>query len=111
MREFRKHLGWYTKGIPDSRRLRQRLFRVRDLQEVREVLEGYLDERMPTRMGEDRARGAGGFADAAGHFISLRWRRRADRGRAGPLIERLGGDTASTGLVNVGLRAEVRGPR
>lgn len=43
VREFRKHLGWYTKGIPDSRRLRQRLFRVRDLQEVREVLQGYLD--------------------------------------------------------------------
>ncbi len=45
VREFRKHLGWYTKGVPDGRRLRQRLFQVRDLQEVRAVLEGYLDGR------------------------------------------------------------------
>ena len=42
VREFRKHLGWYTRGIPDGRSLRQRLFQVRDLQEVRDVLEGYL---------------------------------------------------------------------
>ena len=43
VREFRKHLGWYTKGIPDGRHLRQRLYQVRDLQEVCTVLEGYLD--------------------------------------------------------------------
>ena len=43
VREFRKHLGWYTKGIPDGRRLRQRLFQVCDLKEVCAVLEGYLD--------------------------------------------------------------------
>ncbi|MDE2654986.1 MAG: tRNA dihydrouridine synthase DusB [Gemmatimonadota bacterium] len=43
VREFRKHLGWYTKGIPDGRQLRQRLFQVHDLQEVCAVLEGYLD--------------------------------------------------------------------
>ena len=42
VREFRKHLGWYTKGLADGRRLRQRLFRVHDLREVRSVLEGYL---------------------------------------------------------------------
>ena len=45
VREFRKHLGWYTKGIPDGRHLRQRLFQVRDLQEVCAVLEGYLEGR------------------------------------------------------------------
>ncbi len=42
IREFRKHLGWYTKGLPDGRPLRQRLFQVRDLREVRTLLEGYL---------------------------------------------------------------------
>jgi tRNA-dihydrouridine synthase B len=40
--EFRKHLGWYTKGLPDGAKLRQRLFEVRRLQEVEELLEGYL---------------------------------------------------------------------
>ena len=42
VREFRKHLGWYTKGLAGGRRLRQRLFRVRDLTQVRAVLEQYL---------------------------------------------------------------------
>lgn len=42
VREFRKHLGWYTKGIPDGRRLRQRLFQVGELAEVRSVLEEHL---------------------------------------------------------------------
>lgn len=41
MLEFRKHLGWYTKGLPDGRRLRQELFQVRTLEEARERLEGY----------------------------------------------------------------------
>ncbi len=42
VREFRKHLGWYTRGLVGGRRLRQRLFEVRDLREVREVLGRYL---------------------------------------------------------------------
>jgi nifR3 family TIM-barrel protein len=41
--EFRKHLGWYTKGLPDGGRLRQRLFAVRTLEEVERLLEEYLD--------------------------------------------------------------------
>ena len=43
VREFRKHLGWYTKGLVEGRRLRQRLFQVRNLGEVRSVLESYLN--------------------------------------------------------------------
>ncbi len=43
IREFRKHLGWYTKGLSDGRRLRQRLFQVRDLEEVESVLDAYLN--------------------------------------------------------------------
>ena len=41
MVDFRKHLGWYTKGLPDGRDLRQRLFEVRHLDEARRILEEY----------------------------------------------------------------------
>lgn len=41
MREFRKHLGWYTKGLPNGRQLRQELMRVERLREVEEILEAY----------------------------------------------------------------------
>ena len=58
VREFRKHLGWYTKGLPEGRRLRQRLFQVRDLREVREVLGRYMD-----------SAGDQGFSTLAGGFI------------------------------------------
>ena len=40
--DFRKHLGWYTKGLPDGRRLRTELFQVTSLEQVEELLEGYL---------------------------------------------------------------------
>lgn len=42
--EFRKHLGWYTKGLPDGRRLRAELFQVTTLQEIESRLEAYLEE-------------------------------------------------------------------
>jgi tRNA-dihydrouridine synthase len=42
MIEFRKHLGWYTKGLPNGRYLRQELFEVRRLDEAERLLEGYL---------------------------------------------------------------------
>ncbi len=42
--EFRKHLGWYTKGLPDSRALRTELFQCESLGEVEKLLEGYLEE-------------------------------------------------------------------
>ncbi|MFC1660888.1 tRNA dihydrouridine synthase DusB [Gemmatimonadota bacterium] len=40
--EFRKHMGWYTKGIPEARRLREELFQVTTLEEMETILEGYL---------------------------------------------------------------------
>jgi len=40
--EFRKHLGWYTKGIPGGKRLRAGLFQVTSLKEVEDLLVGYL---------------------------------------------------------------------
>jgi len=42
MVEFRKHLGWYTKGLPNGRVLRQELFEVRTLAEAEHLLAGYL---------------------------------------------------------------------
>jgi len=42
--EFRKHLGWYTKGLPDARRLRTELFQVTQLEEVEALIQGYLEE-------------------------------------------------------------------
>jgi tRNA-dihydrouridine synthase len=43
VREFRKHLAWYTKGLRDGRRLREELFLVDTLQDMEEILEGYLE--------------------------------------------------------------------
>jgi len=44
MLEFRKHLGWYTKGLPDGKTLRQALFSVTSLVEAEALLERYRDQ-------------------------------------------------------------------
>jgi nifR3 family TIM-barrel protein len=41
--DFRKHLGWYTRGVPEGRRLRTELFQATTLQHVEELLEGHLE--------------------------------------------------------------------
>jgi len=43
--EFRKHLGWYTKGLPQAATLRERLFRVESMVEAESVFRGYLEHR------------------------------------------------------------------
>ena len=40
--EFRKHLGWYVKGLPGSAELRKRLHAVMSLGEVEGIFEDYL---------------------------------------------------------------------
>ena len=40
--EFRKHLGWYVKGLPNSAELRKRLHAVTSLGEVEEIFGEYL---------------------------------------------------------------------
>jgi tRNA-dihydrouridine synthase len=40
--EFRKHLGWYVKGLPGSADLRKRLHAVTSLGEVEGIFEEYL---------------------------------------------------------------------
>jgi nifR3 family TIM-barrel protein len=40
--EFRKHFGWYTKGLPGASALRQRLFQVESMAEAEAVFQQYL---------------------------------------------------------------------
>ncbi len=40
--EFRKHLGWYVRGLPGAAQLRERLHRVDSLAEVERIFSGYL---------------------------------------------------------------------
>ena len=44
--EFRKHLGWYTKGLPGGRALRTQLFQITSLEEVQALLESYLSRHL-----------------------------------------------------------------
>lgn len=41
--EFRKHLGWYTKGLPGSAALRERLFQVETMADAAEIFHQYLE--------------------------------------------------------------------
>lgn len=45
--EFRKHLGWYTKGLPGAAELRQRLFAIESMAEAEAIFAAYLGERTP----------------------------------------------------------------
>jgi tRNA-dihydrouridine synthase len=47
--EFRKHLGWYTKGLPRGKKLRAELFQVTTLEEVEEILSGYMEGALAAR--------------------------------------------------------------
>ena len=40
--EFRKHFGWYTKGLPDGSELRQRLFAIESMVEAESIFADYL---------------------------------------------------------------------
>jgi nifR3 family TIM-barrel protein len=40
--EFRKHFGWYTKGLPGASELRQRLFAIASMAEAEEIFCDYL---------------------------------------------------------------------
>ena len=41
--EFRKHLGWYTRGLRGASELRQRLFQVESMAEAEAIFLGYLE--------------------------------------------------------------------
>ncbi len=40
--EFRKHLGWYTKGTPGASQLRERLFQIESMQQAEAIFAAYL---------------------------------------------------------------------
>lgn len=41
--EFRKHLGWYTRGLPGASGLRERLFKVESMLEAEAIFRRYLE--------------------------------------------------------------------
>ena len=43
MIEFRKHLGWYTKGLHGASDLRQRLFQIESVAEAEAIFLEYLE--------------------------------------------------------------------
>jgi tRNA-dihydrouridine synthase len=43
--EFRKHFGWYTKGVPGASQLRERLFQIESMAEAEAVFADYLATR------------------------------------------------------------------
>jgi tRNA-dihydrouridine synthase len=49
--EFRKHIGWYTKGLPGGRKIRAELHRVNRLEEIEGMLQAFLAD-----LDEDEAR-------------------------------------------------------
>ncbi len=50
--EFRKHLGWYMKGLPSSRQLRQDLFQATSIDQVRSRLEQYRERHLSGKFSE-----------------------------------------------------------
>lgn len=44
--EFRKHLGWYTKGLPGAATLREQLFKVETMVEAEAIFRAYLEREM-----------------------------------------------------------------
>ena len=63
--EFRKHLGWYVKGIPGSADLRRKLHQVVSLGEVEEILGQYILDRNRGDVTEDEG------ADSARVAVSV----------------------------------------
>ena len=39
--EFRKHLGWYTKGVPRAAELRERLFQIESMRDAEAICSDY----------------------------------------------------------------------
>ena len=52
--EFRKHLGWYVKGLPNSADLRKQLHQVKDFAEVEGIFARYLVDYEAGRFDTDR---------------------------------------------------------
>jgi tRNA-dihydrouridine synthase B len=53
--EFRKHLGWYVKGLPSSADLRRKLYAVNSFSEVEGIFAEYLDRRARGLLREENS--------------------------------------------------------
>jgi nifR3 family TIM-barrel protein len=53
--EFRKHLGWYVKGLPSSADLRRKLYAVTSFAEVEGIFGEYLERRSRGLLGDEIA--------------------------------------------------------
>ncbi|MDQ2948753.1 MAG: tRNA dihydrouridine synthase DusB [Acidobacteriota bacterium] len=64
--EFRKHLGWYVKGLPGSADLRKKLYAVTTVGEVESIFAEYLAQPQPFRHdGRDASSSTEELADEA----------------------------------------------
>lgn len=51
--EFRKHLGWYVKGMPGSADLRKKLYAVESVAEIEGIFEAYLTSHPNAHAGDE----------------------------------------------------------
>ena len=58
--EFRKHLGWYVKGLPGSADLRRRLHAVNSFDEVAGIFSDYLASDWMQALAQAEAAAAAG---------------------------------------------------
>src|SRR6185437_16078055 len=92
--EFRKHLGWYTRGLHGAGELRQRLFRIESIAEAEAIFLEYLEPvprwresgaaRSPARRRRRRASCAGRGARTPAPPSLRRSPVRQDRSPSGP---------------------------
>jgi tRNA-dihydrouridine synthase len=66
--EFRKHLGWYAKGLPNSADLRRRLHAVKSFAEVEGIFGDYLAQLHAGAFGDPAAVAPDAARDAAGEL-------------------------------------------
>jgi nifR3 family TIM-barrel protein len=71
-REMRKHAAWYLKGLPGSARVREQVNRTTSVEEMAELLRGYLDllERSGIEAFREPAGGAGATRELEGVIAS-----------------------------------------
>ena len=63
--EFRKHLGWYVKGMPDSADLRKKLYAVESVSEIEDIFAAYLASHPGASVRDDAEEDRGDVAAAA----------------------------------------------
>jgi tRNA-dihydrouridine synthase B len=63
-REMRKHVAWYIRGLPNSARVREQVNRARTVEEMSELLRGYLEELEGLSLADVAGPAAGTAGDA-----------------------------------------------